>query len=954
MKNLYSFLLLVVLCFSAKDNLAQAPNWTVNENAFNNNMSVITKLNTGCSDLNNPNNKVAAFFGSECRGVANTDQLVNGVYTAFLTIYSNSDQQVTFKFYDAVNNRIYDAVTTMMFKSDDIITDFTISASSILPSNILLSASTLDENVTNATIGSFSTNDSTPNKVYLYSLVSGLGDSDNASFSIQNGQLKNPAAFNWEVKNSYSIRVKANDSIGGCTTSKSLTISVKNVNEQPTSIALSIDSLIENTPANTVIATLSTVDPDTSTQFTYALVAGTGADDNALFTLTGKSLKINFSPNYEVKNLYKIRIKSTDFGGLMVEKALTVKILDKVNEAAPEIGSLANQIVCPGSSLNSQSLSIVDDSPASVSFTSSSSNTSLIPNSGIQVSGTGSSRQVQLTAVANQVGLAEITLIGRNAYDLTDTLTFIVEVDDHTAPVQPTLADVKSQCEVTSLTTMTTTDACSGTVQGTHNATLPYTSAGTYNVTWTFTDESGNQTTAIQKVIIADTIVPQKPTLANIKAQCEVAALTTMTTTDACSGVIQGTHNAVLPLNTPGTHTVTWTFTDAGGNQTTATQKVIIADTIAPVTPTLADVKAQCELTSLTTMTTTDACSGLVQGTHNATLPISGVGSYNVTWTFTDATGNKTTAIQKVVIVDTIVPKKPILPAVKAQCEVTSLFAMAASDGCAGTVIGTHNAQLPFTSPGTYNVTWTFRDPSGNVNTAIQKVIIADTIAPRPNEADLSVLTYSCNAPESLPIPGATDNCGGWKVVLSKDLPASIQPGTYEVRWTFTDSAQNSVTRSQLITFSPLNTQLTVEGNGVTVAEQEATYQWINCNDQQKIDGATQRTYTITKDGNYAVIVSKNGCADTSNCLPMTYSSIQTNGSQLQAQLYPNPASDQVSFQSPNGGSYTLINTLGQVVKEFKTEANTPFVFSVQNFTEGVYYLRNESVSYRLLIVNKK
>ncbi len=45
-------------------------------------------------------------------------------------------------------------------------------------------------------------------------------------------------------------------------------------------------------------------------------------------------------------------------------------------------------------------------------------------------------------------------------------------VDDTTAPVVPTLADVTGQCSVTP-TAPTTTDACSGTITGTDQHCIP-------------------------------------------------------------------------------------------------------------------------------------------------------------------------------------------------------------------------------------------------------------------------------------------------------------------------------------------------------------------------------------------------------------------------------------------------------------------------------------------------
>ncbi len=75
-----------------------------------------------------------------------------------------------------------------------------------------------------------------------------------------------------------------------------------------------------------------------------------------------------------------------------------------------------------------------------------------------------------------------------------------VIVDDVTAPVTPTLADLIVACSVTP-TAPTTTDSCEGTITGTTTTTFPITADTT--VTWTFNDGNGNSTTADQNVIVS-------------------------------------------------------------------------------------------------------------------------------------------------------------------------------------------------------------------------------------------------------------------------------------------------------------------------------------------------------------------------------------------------------------------------------------------------------------------
>ncbi|WP_353847776.1 cadherin domain-containing protein, partial [Microcystis sp. M26BS1] len=199
------------------------------------------------------------------------------------------------------------------------------------PTNLALSATTVNENVpVNTVIGTFSSTDPDTGNTFTYSLVAGTGDTDNTAFSIVGNQLQINNSPDFETKNSYSIRVKTTDQ-GGLSFEKTLTIVVNNVNETPTDLALSATTVNENVPVNTVIGTFSSTDPDTGNTFTYSLIAGTGDTDNSAFSIVGNQLQINNSPDFETKNSYSIRVKTTDQGGLSFEKTLTITVND-VNE----------------------------------------------------------------------------------------------------------------------------------------------------------------------------------------------------------------------------------------------------------------------------------------------------------------------------------------------------------------------------------------------------------------------------------------------------------------------------------------------------------------------------------------------------------------------------------------------------------------------------------------------
>ncbi len=101
------------------------------------------------------------------------------------------------------------------------------------PTAISLFPNRVDENQPAGTlVGSFSTTDLTPGDSFTYALVAGDGDVDNASFEIVGHQLRTTAAFDYETKSSYLIRVRTTDT-AGLWYEQGFTIAVNDVNEVP-------------------------------------------------------------------------------------------------------------------------------------------------------------------------------------------------------------------------------------------------------------------------------------------------------------------------------------------------------------------------------------------------------------------------------------------------------------------------------------------------------------------------------------------------------------------------------------------------------------------------------------------------------------------------------------------------------------------------------------------------
>lgn len=102
------------------------------------------------------------------------------------------------------------------------------------PTGISLSNSSVAENLSPpAVVGSLISADPDSGNTFSYSLVSGDGDDDNSDFTIVDGQIVATTTFDYETRNSYSIRVRSVDQ-DGLSVEQSLTISITNANDPPT------------------------------------------------------------------------------------------------------------------------------------------------------------------------------------------------------------------------------------------------------------------------------------------------------------------------------------------------------------------------------------------------------------------------------------------------------------------------------------------------------------------------------------------------------------------------------------------------------------------------------------------------------------------------------------------------------------------------------------------------
>jgi len=104
----------------------------------------------------------------------------------------------------------------------------------------------------------------------------------------------------------------------------------KDLNQAPTDISLSNNTILENMPVGTEIGLFSTSDPDPDDLHTYKLITGDGTNDadNDKFILQKDTLFSNHEFDYESQQQMQIYTQTTDAAGFTLRKEFTITVED--------------------------------------------------------------------------------------------------------------------------------------------------------------------------------------------------------------------------------------------------------------------------------------------------------------------------------------------------------------------------------------------------------------------------------------------------------------------------------------------------------------------------------------------------------------------------------------------------------------------------------------------------
>ena len=484
------------------------------------------------------------------------------------------------------------------------------------------------------------------------------------------------------------------------------------------------------------------------------------------------------------------------------------------------------------------------------------------------------------------VGSYTVVYTALDAAGNSSTCSFIINVINSTAPVVVCPNNITNQstnannCVWTSGTQVNPIQAMGNCISLTWSITNPGGSIntgsnniagynfqkGTSTIHYTVTDNINVTATCASQVTVVDNTLPTITAPANIStpsnSTCQATGISlgTPITSDNCS-VASVTNNA--PATFPiGTTTVTWTVTDGSGNIKTATQTVTVFDNQGPVINCPANpinrnnTVGTCQYTAIGNefnISATDNCT-LASLTHNYQASTSNtslagcvfpVGTTNVVWTATDASGNVSSCTVAIHVVDNQAPTFNSCPSnisvgVYSNCGNGPTWTVpTANDNCSTPTVTQTAGPAPGTnlSPGTYTVTYQALDASNNsascsfvitvVNSSNPVIVCPANITNNttiPSGCDwissansLSPVMAAGNCPYNITW-SVTNSSGGITTGINDVSGFSFYAGTNVLTYTITDASNNSVSCSTNVIVHEIVNPTIVPPTDVTVS----------------------------------------------------------------------------------------------------------------------------------------
>jgi subtilisin-like proprotein convertase family protein len=605
------------------------------------------------------------------------------------------------------------------------------------------------------------------------------------------------------------------------------------------------------------------------------------ADDAITVSGTGRTRSLLLTPRPDANGSAVITLAATD-GRSTTTNSFELTVLPVNDE--PVLGSIPDITIGSGETSGAATFTVADPDSTEFVLSATSSNTDLLPSGNILFSGSGENRTVAVETVPGRSGWSVVEVVlsdGQASTSLTFTVsvarpptlgTFaaaglpldIADADGNTPTVTTATLEVSGEntiLDVDVLLSLAHTYArdvemvlvhpdgtrvqlvnrrggsrnnFTGTVfddsaeQPVTSGSPPFTgsfrpesplnalvgkaAAGTWELRITDHERGDTGTLNAWELRISMPGLDSSPPVISINGDSTVVLNQGDTYTelgasasDETDGPLTVTVDGTVDTSVPGTSVVTYTATDTAGNVATASRSIEVRDVTPPDISLIGAnplaVEAGSEFTD-PGATAFDAVDGALPALPDVVVDPSVTGSFTITYTAVDNSGNSASVSRGVVVADTTPPVVTLAGEAEILVPLGTPFVdpgAGALDSFDGPLPATASAQVDTSVPGQQTITYLAIDSAGNTGSAARTVEIVDLTPPAISLAGDDPLFLLVG--ETFEDPGSTavDNVDGMVAVTVSGAVEPSTPGDYLLTYSAVDAAGNTATATRTV-----------------------------------------------------------------------------------------------------------------------------------------------------------
>ncbi|HRN40574.1 MAG TPA: T9SS type A sorting domain-containing protein, partial [Vicingus sp.] len=183
--------------------------------------------------------------------------------------------------------------------------------------------------------------------------------------------------------------------------------------------------------------------------------------------------------------------------------------------------------------------------------------------------------------------------------------------------------------------------------------------------------------------------------------------------------------------------------------------------------------------------------------------------------------------------------------------------------------------------------------------------------------------------------------CNSFTWINGNTYTSSINTPTFTIQGGAA-SGCDSVVKLNL-TITTINNTTSLNNDTIIANETGATYQWLDCNNGNAIiSGETNQSYNPVLSGDYMVVLTKNGCSDSSACVNVVLTGISELVNSF-VKIYPNPTTTDFIIELANylpRTQLSIVSVEGKTVYTNNTINTNKIIVNAADWSKGIYVVK--------------